>query len=69
MTTTSADIRSVKVSLAAVAVLLDGSSAQPRWAGFGYGPVSVVLAVLIVAFVSYLANSRIDAAQVETAGE
>ena len=33
--------------------------------GFGYGPVSVVLAVLIVAFVAYLASSRID---VVTAG-
>ena len=37
--------------------------------GFGYGPVSLVLAVLIVGFVAYLASSRIDVAQVETAGE
>jgi uncharacterized membrane-anchored protein len=35
--------------------------------GFGYGPVSIVLAVLIVAFVAYLASSRIDIAQLETA--
>jgi len=37
--------------------------------GFGYGPVSLVLAVLIVGFVAYLASSRIDVAQVATAGE
>jgi uncharacterized membrane-anchored protein len=37
--------------------------------GFGYGPVSLVLAVLIVGFVAYLAGSRIDVAAVETAGE
>jgi uncharacterized membrane-anchored protein len=37
--------------------------------GFGYGPVSLVLAVLIVGFVAYLASSRIDVAAVETAGE
>jgi uncharacterized membrane-anchored protein len=37
--------------------------------GFGYGPVSIVLAVLIVGFVAYLASSRIDVAAVETAGE
>ncbi len=37
--------------------------------GFGYGPVSTVLAVLIVGFVAYLASSRIDVAAVETAGE
>jgi hypothetical protein len=37
--------------------------------GFGYGPVSLVLAVLIVGFVAYLASSRIDVARVETAGE
>src|ERR1700748_1423458 len=30
--------------------------------GFGYGPVSLVLAVLIVGFVAYLASSRIDVA-------
>jgi uncharacterized membrane-anchored protein len=37
--------------------------------GFGYGPVSLVLAVLIAGFVAYLASSRIDVAAVETAGE
>jgi len=37
--------------------------------GFGYGPVSLVLAVLIVGFVAYLASSRIDVARVATAGE
>ena len=31
--------------------------------GFGYGPVSLVLAVLIVGFVAYLASSRIDVAR------
>jgi uncharacterized membrane-anchored protein len=35
--------------------------------GFGYGPVSLVLAVLIAGFVAYLASSRIDVARVETA--
>jgi len=35
--------------------------------GFGYGPVSLVLAVLIVGFVAYLASSRIDVARVEPA--
>jgi len=37
--------------------------------GFGYGPVSLVLAALIVGFVAYLASSRIDVARVATAGE
>ena len=37
--------------------------------GFGYGQVSLVLAVLIVGFVAYLASSRIDVAQVATVGE
>ena len=37
--------------------------------GFGYGPVSLVLAVLIVGFIAYLASSRIDVARVATAGE
>ena len=47
----------------------DGGPAQPRRLGFGYGPVSLVLAVLIVGFVAYLASSRIDVARVETAGQ
>jgi uncharacterized membrane-anchored protein len=37
--------------------------------GLGYGPVSLVLSILIVGFVAYLASSRIDVAAVETAGE